>query len=138
MPLTLQQARTLVDTAHEHARELGITISVAVVDEGGFLIAVGRMDGAPPLSARIAEGKAAGAAVWHKNGDQLAAVSTANPAFVQAVAQFAAVPILPGVGSLLIVQGDTVLGAAGASGASGEDDLACVDAGIRAALATQA
>lgn len=138
MPLTLEQAWTLVDTAHEHARGLGIRISVAVVDEGGFLVTMGRMDGAPPLSARIAEGKAAGAAIWHKNGDQLSAVSAASPAFVEAVAQLAAVPILPGLGSALIVDGEMVLGAAGASGASGEDDLACVDAGIRAAIAARA
>jgi uncharacterized protein GlcG (DUF336 family) len=32
----------------------------------------------------------------------------------------------------VIRSGETVLGAAGASGASGDDDRACVEAGIRA------
>ena len=27
------------------------------------------MDGAPPLSAQIAEAKAVGAALWHRDGD---------------------------------------------------------------------
>ena len=49
-------------------------MTVAVVDEGGLLKALGRMDGAPPLSAQIAEAKAVGAAVWHRDGDQLASV----------------------------------------------------------------
>lgn len=47
--------------------------AVAVVDEGGLLVALGRMDGAFPLSAQIAEAKAAGTALWHRDGDRLAA-----------------------------------------------------------------
>lgn len=135
MPLTLDQAQSLVAKAHERAREMGLRITVAVVDEGGFLLALARMDGAPPLSARIAEGKAAGAAIWHKEGDQLASVQAANPAFVAGVAQLARVPLLPGLGSTLIRRGDKVLGAVGASGASGEDDLECIEFGVRAVLA---
>jgi glc operon protein GlcG len=40
----------------------GWKIAVAVVDEGGHLVALGRVDGTFPLSAQTAEGKAAGAA----------------------------------------------------------------------------
>lgn len=134
MPVTLAQAQTIVSKALERAREMGLSIAVAVVDEGGFLLALGRMDGAPPLSARIAEAKAAGAAIWQKEGGQLASVHAANPAFVAAVSQLAGSPLLPGLGSVLIRSGKDVLGAVGASGASGEDDLACVEFGLRAAL----
>lgn len=134
MPLTLDQAQTVVSRAHDCAREMGLRIAVAVVDEGGFLLALGRMDGAPPLSARIAEGKAAGAAMWHKEGDQLASVQMENPAFVAAVSQLARAPLLPGLGSALIRRGNDVLGAVGASGASGQDDLECVEYGLRAVL----
>ena len=52
----------------------GLDVTVAVVDEGGLLKALGRMDGALPLSAQIAEAKAVGAAVRHRDGDQLASV----------------------------------------------------------------
>jgi uncharacterized protein GlcG (DUF336 family) len=37
---------------------------------------------------------------------------------------------IPGPGAVVIRDGDEVLGAAGASGASGEDDRACVEAGF--------
>ena len=39
------------------------------------------MDGAPPLSAQVAEAKAVGAAVWHRDGDELAAVQETRAAF---------------------------------------------------------
>ena len=63
------------------AVENGWHVTVAVVDEGGLLQALGRMDGAPPLSAQIAEAKAVGAALWHRDGDELAAVQADRAAF---------------------------------------------------------
>ena len=45
------------------------------------------MDGAPPLSAQIAEAKAVGAAVWHRDGDQLAAVQDRAAAFFASVSR---------------------------------------------------
>ena len=57
MPLSFAQARVLIAAAHDHAVANGWKIAVAVVDEGGLLVALGRMDGAFPLSAQIAEAK---------------------------------------------------------------------------------
>ena len=37
-------------------------------------------------------------------------------------------PLIPGPGSVVVRDGDVVLGAAGASGASGDDDRECVEA----------
>jgi uncharacterized protein GlcG (DUF336 family) len=65
MPLSLAQANVLIAAANHHALANGWRIAVAVVDEGGHFVALGRMDGAFPLSAQIAEAKAAGTAVWH-------------------------------------------------------------------------
>ena len=73
MPLSLAQAHVLIAAAHDHAVANSWKIAVAVVDEGGLLVALGRMDGAFPLAAQIAEAKAAGTALWHRDGDQLAA-----------------------------------------------------------------
>jgi glc operon protein GlcG len=134
MPLTLEQAQTVVDAAHEKAREDGLRLTVAVVDEGGLLQALGRMDGAPPLSAQIAEAKAVGAAVWHRDGDQLAAVQADRGAFFTAVSSMVRVPIVPADGSVVIRDGDAVLGAVGVSGAKPEEDRACAEAGVAAAL----
>jgi glc operon protein GlcG len=134
MPLTLEQAQTVVDAAHEKAREEGLRVTVAVVDEGGLLQALARMDGAPPLSAQIAEAKAVGAAVWHRDGDQLAAVQADRGAFFAAVSSMVRVPIVPADGSVVIRDGDAVLGAVGVSGAKPEEDRACAEAGVAAAL----
>ena len=64
MPLSLSQAHTLIAAAHDHASANAWRIAVAVVDEGGLLVALARMDGAFPLSSQIAEAKAAGTALW--------------------------------------------------------------------------
>ena len=134
MPLTLEQAQTVIDAAHETARGEGLRVTVAVVDEGGLLQALGRMDGAPPLSAQIAEAKAVGAAVWHRDGDQLASVQADRPAFFATVSSMVRVPPVPADGSVVIRDGDRVLGAVGVSGAKPEEDRACAEAGLAAVL----
>ena len=132
MPLRLAQAQALIAAAHEHAAANGWTITVAVVDEGGMLVALGRMDGAFPLSAQIAEAKASGTALWHRDGERLEASRDSAEGFFDAVSRLARLPLIPGPGAVLIREGERVVGAAGASGASGDDDRACVEAGLRA------
>jgi glc operon protein GlcG len=134
MPLTLEQALKLVTAAHAHATSNELKVTVAVVDEGGLLKALGRMDGAPPLSAQIAEAKAVGAALWHRNGDELALVEESGAAFFASVSQMVRLPIIPADGSLVIRDGGTVLGAVGVSGARSDKDRACAEAGVAAAL----
>jgi glc operon protein GlcG len=134
MPLTLEETQTLIAAAHDHARSAGLKVTVAVVDAGGLLKALARMDGAPPLSAQIAEAKAVGAALWHRNGDELAAVQESRAAFFASVSQMVRVPIIPADGSVLIKDGDAVLGAVGVSGAKPEEDRECAEAGLRAVL----
>src|SRR3954468_779093 len=106
MPLTLEQSQTLIAAAQEKAVENGWNVTVAVVDEGGLLQELGRMDGAPPLSAQIAEAKAVGAAVWHRDGDQLAAVQADRAAFFATVSSMVRVPLVPADGSVVIRDGD--------------------------------
>ena len=67
MPLTLQEAQTVITGAHERAAKIGAVVTVAVVDEGGHLQGLGRMNGAAPLSARIAETKAASVALFRRD-----------------------------------------------------------------------
>ena len=132
MPLGLEEAGRLIEAAHEHARGLGIRITVAVVDEGGLLVALRRMDGAFPLSSQIAEAKAVGAALWHRDGGELAALQDQRPAFFAQVDRLARRPIMPAQGSLLIRRGGAILGAVGISGAASEVDAECARAGLAA------
>ena len=132
MPLTLPEAQKVIEAAPRHAAGYGWRISVAVVDEGGLLKALGRMDGAPPLSSQIAESKAAGGALWHRDGDSLLQVQGSRPAFFEQVSRLARLPLIPALGSLLIRRDDAVLGAVGVSGATPDQDKECGLAGLAA------
>lgn len=131
MPLTLQEAQAVITGAHERAAEIGALVTVAVVDEGGHPQALGRMNGAAPLSAQIAETKAASIALFRRDGAALRQLQEANPGFFAQLGRAVQVPILAGAGASLLRRGDTVLGALAVSGgmAPGEDDE-CAEAGL--------
>lgn len=132
MPLTLEEAQTVIIGAHERAGKLGTQVTVTIVDEGGHLQALGRMDGAPPLSAQIAAAKAASAALFRRDGTSLRQMQQAWPAFFAQVDRIARVPIMAGAGSLLIRRADTILGAIAVSGGLPEQDDECAEAGLTA------
>src|SRR5436309_8688048 len=87
----LEAARHVISAAEEEARRNGWPCVLAVVDDGGWLVLLERMDGAPMLaSVELAPGKARAAAVYRKptraleesiNGGRAAAVTA--PGFVQ-------------------------------------------------------
>jgi uncharacterized protein GlcG (DUF336 family) len=87
MPLTLEETQTVIIGTHEHAGKRGTQVTVAIVDVGGHLQALGRMDGAPPLSAQIAAAKAASAALFRRDGTSLRQMQQAWPAFFAQVDQ---------------------------------------------------
>jgi uncharacterized protein GlcG (DUF336 family) len=123
MPINQNAARTVVEAAQAHAREHGLRVTVAVTDEGGLLKALDR----------IAEAKAQGAAVWHRDGHVLGEVNESRPAFVAAVSQMTRLPLIAGAGSLVIRDGaGEVLGAVGVSGGTPDEDRACAQAGLDA------
>ena len=130
MPISLADAEALIARAHQKAAELGIRVTVAVVDEGGLLVALSRMDGAPPLSPQVAEAKAVGAAMLYRDGAGLADLAKERPGFFSVADRLVRVPLVPGLGSLLIRRDDRVLGAVGVSGGKPEQDLECAQAGV--------
>jgi uncharacterized protein GlcG (DUF336 family) len=133
MVMNQDTAHTIAAAAHAHARELGLRIAVAVADEGGLLVLLDRMDGAFPLSSQIAEAKAQGAAVWHRDGHVIAEQQADRPAFVDAVSRMTRLPLIPGAGSLVVRDsGGAAIGAVGVSGATGDEDRACAQAGLDA------
>lgn len=130
MPLTLAEAQRAIALAHEKAAQLRIRVTVAVVDEGGHLIALGRMDGAPPVSPQVAEAKAVGAAMLYRDGASLAELAKDRPGFFSVVDRLVRVPIVPGLGSVLIRREGKVEGAIGVSGGRPEQDLECAEAAV--------
>ncbi|MGH7902934.1 MAG: GlcG/HbpS family heme-binding protein [Candidatus Dormibacteraceae bacterium] len=132
MSIDLEQARLAAAAAQRRAAEMGVRVAVAVVDSGGHLVFLSRMDGSPALAPEIAEGKAVGAAVLQRAGDALAEMHEKRPGFFAAITGLARRPIVPGLGSVLVGTGDRVLGAIGVSGARPEQDLECAQAGLAA------
>jgi glc operon protein GlcG len=130
MPLSLIDANKVIEKAHAKAVQLGIKVTVAIVDEGGLLIALSRMDGALPLSPQLAEAKAVGAAMFMRDGGALAQMAQDRPGFFSAADRLVRVPLVPGLGSALIKDDGRVIGAIGISGGRPEQDLECAEAGL--------
>src|SRR5690606_17072727 len=106
MSLTLSEAQAISVRVREHATELGARVTVAIVDGGGHLQVLDRMDGAPPLSARIAPAKASSVALFHRDGGELIRMQQAWPSLFAQLDEVAGTPIVAGAGSRLIRHGD--------------------------------
>jgi uncharacterized protein GlcG (DUF336 family) len=132
MHISLEQAQTIINAAHARAGALGIRITVAIVDDGGHLQALARMDGAFPVSSQIAEAKAVGAAMWHRDGAALRTACEERPQFFAQVDRLVRTPLMPALGSVVLRRDGQVFGAVGVSGASGEEDFECAQAGLQA------
>jgi hypothetical protein len=74
-------------------RELGARVTVAIADDGRHLQVLDRMDGAPPLSARIAPAKASSVALFHRDGSELVRLQQAWPALFAQMDHLAGTPI---------------------------------------------
>lgn len=65
--LGLEEARAVVEAMLQGARERGLRMAVAVVDSGGELICMARMDGASSLNARMCVNKGYTATQWRQD-----------------------------------------------------------------------
>lgn len=134
MKLTLEKASIICDKALEKARAMKIRpLCVAVLDDGGNLKALKREDGASVLRPTIAIGKAWGAVGMGESSRSLANRLNERPAFLGALSDMSGGKVVPVPGGVLIMDGNEIIGAAGASGATADEDEACVVAGIAAA-----
>jgi uncharacterized protein GlcG (DUF336 family) len=134
MKLDLANASLIVDAALENARKCKIRpLCIAVLDDGGNLKALKRDDGASILRPQIAIGKAWGAIGMGESSRHLGNRLKELPAFLGALSSMTGGKVVPVAGGVLIMDGEVILGAAGASGATADEDEACVIAGIQAA-----
>lgn len=130
---TLKEAQALIEHAQQRALELGKAISVAVVDYGGYPVAVSRMDGARPMTPSIALAKAYSAAVMQRPTAMLKAWSNGDPVFFSQVARMGHQPIVATLGGFTLKRDTDILGGIGISGGSAEEDEAIVRAVVEAA-----
>jgi uncharacterized protein GlcG (DUF336 family) len=68
----------------------------------------------------------------HRDGAALGELAKDRPGFFGVVDRLVRVPIVPGLGSVLIKRDGAVLGAVGVSGGRPEQDLECAQAGVSA------
>jgi uncharacterized protein GlcG (DUF336 family) len=133
--LTLQQANKIIEGALAKAREMKIKpLGVVVLDESGHLKAAQREDAASMFRIDIATGKAWAAVGMGASSRALAARAKDNPNFFVTLAATAGGRFLPQTGAVLIRDAaGELLGAAGASGGTGEEDEAACKYGIEQA-----
>jgi uncharacterized protein GlcG (DUF336 family) len=128
MTLPFSEARALADDARARALELGRAMSVAVVDYGGFIVLVERMEGARPMTADIALSKAYSAAVMQRPTEMLEHWRDSDPVFFTQVGRMGHRPIVATKGGFTIKRDGAILGGLGISGGSpDEDQQLCVD-----------
>ena len=135
MTLSLEAAEGLVVAAADKARELGLTVSIAVVDPGGYLIAFGRMEAGGWVHAEVAVAKARASAALNRSGTELLETQRINPHFA-----FQSQFLMKGryfreKGSLPVHDSDgNLLGALAVSGGGtgGEEDEVIAKAAVQA------
>ena len=134
MTLELSYALRLVTAALAHAREQGFKpMGVVVVDAAAQVVSSARENGASALRLDIALGKAAAAVGMGVNSRLLTQRAKDLPAFFNAVSAASQQKFIAQTGAVLILGDDgAVIGAAGASGGTGDEDEQIVIAGIAA------
>jgi glc operon protein GlcG len=124
--LTLDDCKRIFAAAEAEARKNNWNVCVAILDDGGHLLHLARMDGATPANARIAIEKGRTAAETRR--------STTN--WQERVAKRIELLRMPEVtpvqGGLPIVIDGTCVGAVGVSGVQSHEDEQIAAAGIKA------
>lgn len=133
--MELAEARAMVAAALRKAAEIGVLETICITDEGGFPLAMERMDGARVTGPQIAWNKAFTAA-GHRRSTHLFNAPPDGPALPGNEAfgiqwsfdgKFAVF-----VGGFPVVVDDEVIGGVGLSGGNGEQDTACGLAALQA------
>jgi glc operon protein GlcG len=130
--LTLDTVQKMTAAALDHARQHGWRISVAILDAGGHVLQVTRMDGCNFLSADIARGKAYASAAWKLPSAELAGRWAQIATAAAGMVGISGARIVPVQGALPIWDGNRCLGAIGASGVKSNEDEECSLAGLTA------
>ncbi len=131
-PVTADVAQAIVDAVTRKARELGVRISVAVVDDGANLKAFLRMDGAEIAGPILAQDKAFTAVAVRCATHELAEFTQPGQPLFGLNAGAGGRLVIYGGGVPLVSDG-VVAGGVGVSGCvEVDDDIACATAGAAA------
>ena len=128
LSLELADIKNIAAAAEACALQNNWAVTIAIVDAGGHLLWLQRLDGAAPLSAHIAPAKARAAAVGRKDTKAFEEmINNGRTAFLSA-------PFVDGLleGGVMITKDGQCLGAVGVSGVKSSEDAQIAAAGIAA------
>ena len=126
--LEAADVKTIGAAAEAEAIKNNWAVTIAIVDDGGHLLWLQRLDGAAPISAHIAPAKANTAAVGRRESKVYEDMINGGRV------SFLSAPDLKGLleGGVPIVKDGQVLGAVGVSGVKSTEDAQVARAGISA------
>lgn len=126
--LELADVKAIAQAAEAEALKHNWAVTIAIVDDGGHLLWLQRLDGAPPVSSHIAPGKANTAAVGRRESKVYEDMINGGRV------SFLSAPALKGLleGGVPIVKDGNVIGAVGVSGVKSNEDAQIARAGIAA------
>jgi len=126
--LTLTDANEILDAAQTEAEQQGWNVAIAVVDDGGHLLALRRLDDCAPMFSAVAQEKARGAAMGRKETQAFEdMINGGRTAFLS----------VPGIsatmtGGVPVMVSGQVAGAVGVSGVKPDQDAQVAKAGVAA------
>jgi glc operon protein GlcG len=126
--LELADVKLIAAAAEAEALKNSWAVTIAIVDDGGHLLHLQRLDGAPPVSAHIAPAKANTAAMGRRESKVYE--DTINGGRVS----FLSAPYIQGMleGGVPILKDGQCLGAVGVSGVKSNEDAQIARAGMAA------
>ena len=126
--MTLEEAERALQAAKAKALEMGVKLSISVVDERGDLKCMVRMDGAPWRTPYISRGKARASACFGVPSGDL--TDRAMTPVMRAVMEVERGEFVPGQGALPIIRNGELIGAIGGSGGTAQEDEDASQAGV--------
>jgi glc operon protein GlcG len=126
--LTLDDVKKIAAAAEAEAVANQWAVTIAIVDDGGHLLWLQRLDGAAPVSAHIAPAKANTSAMGRRES------KVYEEMINNGRVSFATAPYIAGMleGGVPIVVDGHVVGAVGVSGVKSTEDVQIAKAGIAA------
>lgn len=126
--LSLADAETILDAAQREAEAQGWNVAIAVVDDGGHLLALRRLDGCAPMGSYVATEKARSAALGGKETQAFEDMINGGRA------AFLSVPALKATmtGGVPVRVDGSLAGAVGVSGVKPDQDAQTAKAGVAA------
>jgi glc operon protein GlcG len=126
--LEASDVKAIAAAAEAEALKNRWAVTIAIVDDGGHLLWLQRLDGAPPISAHIAPGKANTAALGRRESRVYEEMINGGRI------SFLSAPQLSGMleGGVPILKDGQCLGAVGVSGVKSTEDAQIARAGIAA------